>query len=192
MVARAWVVAAGVVIAGAVLPASAQVSCLAGAHMERFGDDKKGEEWCVKDAGGGRHGPLHGWVRGFTIDGTFANGKADGTFTGRWPNGQPAGEVLLRNSVVQGKLVTWHDNGRLFGECTFTNGRITTPLVLFDADGRKRAVFEPAAGGQLQLAHVWDATGRETSPQRSLKETFPVEHVFLEWVMRHTKTRRAE
>jgi len=169
-----------------------QVSCPAGTHVERFGDDKKGEEWCVKDAGGGRQGPLHGWVRGFTIDGTFTSDKADGTFTGRWPNGQPAGEVLLRNGLVQGKLVTWHDNGRLFGECAFTNGQITTPLVLFDADGRKRAVFEPVAGGQLQLAHVWDATGRETSRQRSLKEIFPVEHQFLEWVMRHTKTRRAE
>lgn len=101
-------------------------------------------------------------------------------------------EVVLRNGVVQGKLVAWHDNGRLFGECAFTDGKVTTPLALFDADGRKRAVFEPAAAGQLQLAHVYDATGREVSPQRSLKEVFPVEHVLLEWVMRATGTRRAE
>src|SRR5260370_40485263 len=73
-----------------------------------------------------------------------------------------------------------------------TDGKVTTPLVLFDADGRKRAVFEPAAGGQLPLAHVYDATGREAPAPRSLKETSPVEHVFLGWVMRHTGTGRAE
>jgi hypothetical protein len=172
-------------------PASAQVSCPAGTHLERFGDAKKGEAWCVKDAGGGRHGPLHGWVRGFTIDGTFTDDKPDGKFVGRWPNGQPAGEVVMRNGLVQGRLITWHDNGRLLGECTFTDGKVTTPLVLFDAEGRKRAVFEPAGGGQLALTHVYDAAGRETSPQRGLKEIFPVEHVFLEWAMRQTGTRRA-
>jgi len=146
----------------------------------------------VKDAGGGRDGPLHGWVRDFTIDGTFHDDKADGTFTGRWPNGRPAGEIVLRNGVAQGRLITWRDNGRRLGECTFTDGKVTTPLVLFDADGRKRVVFEPVAAGQLQLAHVYDVTGREAPAQRSLKEIFPVEHVFLEWVLRHTGTRRAE
>ena len=163
-----------------VASATAEVSCPTGTHVARFGDAKKGEEWCVKDTGGGRHGPLHGWVRSFTIDGTFRDDKADGTFTGRSPNGRPAGEVVLRDGVAQGRLITWHDNGRLLGECTFTDGRVTTSLVLFDAGGRKRAVFEPVAGGQLQLAHVYDATGRETSTQRGLKE------------MRHTGTRRAE
>jgi hypothetical protein len=146
----------------------------------------------VRNSDGARHGPLHGWVRGFTIDGAFRDGKADGAFTGRWPNGQPAGEVLIRNGVVQGELITWHDNGRPFGQCTFADGKVATPLVLFDADGHKRAVFEPVGGGQLQLAHVYDATGREVSPQRSLKEIFPVDHVFLEWVMRHTGTKRAQ
>ena len=41
-----------------VAPSAAEVSCPAGTHVERFGDAKKGEEWCVKDAGGGRHGQL--------------------------------------------------------------------------------------------------------------------------------------
>ncbi len=54
-----------------VASATADVACPAATHVERFGDAKKGEEWCVKDAGGGRDGPLHGWVLGFTIDGTF-------------------------------------------------------------------------------------------------------------------------
>ena len=146
----------------------------------------------MKDAGGGRHEPLHGWVRGFTIDGTFRDDKADGAFTGRWPNGRPAGEVVLKGGVAQGRLATWHDNGRLLGECTFTDGTVTTPLVLFDAEGRKRAVLEPAGGGQLALTRVYDATGREVSPRGSLKEIFPADHVFLEWVMRHTGTRRAD
>lgn len=193
MTPRRVVAGLGVWMLTCAVPAAAQVSCAAGTHLERFGDAKKGEAWCVKDGGGGRHGPLHGWVRGFTIDGTFRDDKADGTFTGRWPNGQRAGEVVFRNGLVQGPLVAWHDNGRVFAECTFTDGKLSTPLVLFDVDGRRRAVFEPVAGGQLQLAHVWDATGREVlQQQRELKQVFPAKHEFFEWVMRHTKTRRAE
>jgi len=98
-----------------VASATADVACPAAPHVERFGDANKGEEWCVKDAGGGRDGPLHGWVRDFTIDGTFHDDKADGTFTGRWPNGRPAGEIVLRNGVAQGRVITWRDNGCRLG-----------------------------------------------------------------------------
>jgi len=173
-----------------VAPSTAGVSCPAGTHVERFGDAKKGEEWCVKDAGGGRHGPLHGWVRGFTIDGTFTDGKADGTFTGRWPNGRPTGEVALKSGVAPGKLVAWHDNLRLLGECTFTDGKVTTPLELFDAEGRKRAVFEPTGGGRAGsrggiihgMRSTIDSAGRLVIPkdvrrEAGLRSGMPVEVV---------------
>jgi hypothetical protein len=80
--------------------------------------------WIVKD------------VDGNTKSGTFENGRFDGKWVSRWPNGQEAWEMSYSHGIPNGWRYDWNADGFKTSERYFLDGSLDGTVTLTYPDGR--------------------------------------------------------
>jgi antitoxin component YwqK of YwqJK toxin-antitoxin module len=64
------------------------------------------------------------------------SGARDGSFVTWYPNGNKESEGVYRNSLLQGRWLWYHENGKLSTEETYSNG-VLSDLTCFDSSGKE-------------------------------------------------------
>lgn len=121
-----------------------------------------GGEWC-ETAGSVRDGPVRLRSRGFRVDGAYRNDQATGRWSAWWPSGRPAAQLDFDNGLPHGRLSAWYENGEPLAAGAFQAGRVSTPVVFFDARGRGRYRLEPETTDAMD-GHAFDERGAEVTP----------------------------
>jgi hypothetical protein len=78
--------------------------------------------------------PFTGKITG-QEQGSFKNGKKDGTWVSYHKNGQLSGKGNFKNGEMEGAWVRYWDNGQLFYKGNFKNGKYNGSWVAFNEDG---------------------------------------------------------
>jgi hypothetical protein len=146
--------------------------CAARSALRVRGWPEGGGEWCTT-LGGVRAGAARLRLRGFRVDGQYRDDHPAGRWKVWWPGGRPAAELDFDGGTPHGRLLAWYDNGRTLASGAFAAGRVSTPVVFFDARGRARYRLEPEAAGVMD-GHAFDERGAEIAPgEEWLPATLP-------------------
>lgn len=71
------------------------------------------------------------------MEGEFAGGKKDGSWTSWFENGKKQSEGFFKNDVRNGKAVVWRENGFKYYEGTYSLGKLHGIWVTYDTDGSR-------------------------------------------------------
>jgi hypothetical protein len=162
---------AAVLLAGAALAAAAEapLECSTETQLRRRGWPDGNGEWC-ETAAGLRHGPIRVRSRGLRVEGAYLGGAPTGRWRAWWPRGQRAAELHFEDGLVHGALKAWYENGGMLADGAFERGRVTVPILFFDARGRRRYRLDPETTGTME-PHAFDERGREITPEGEWLQT---------------------
>jgi antitoxin component YwqK of YwqJK toxin-antitoxin module len=123
------------------------------------------EKWCeTKDAHGEpiRHGPyVEIYVSGAKeLVGQYRNGRRDGTWTRRYPNGKVDAITVYMDGEPQ-SFVAWHDNGQKWEEGRFRDGFKEGPWIRWHGNGQKEFEAYYEHGTLDRVYTLWHDNGQK-------------------------------
>lgn len=84
-----------------------------------------------------------------------------GLTTQFWPNGQKRLEMEYNCGVKDGPRVTWYQDGKIWSQGAFADGRDHGHWVVWFPDGTKSQEFTMIRGMWHGVHTLWDATGQK-------------------------------